>query len=515
MKWAGVVSGVACAALLGGCPGVVLVGANASSSSSSGTGGGASSAASSSGGASSRGASSSGGAGSSAGGSSSTAAGSAASSSRMASSVGASSSRAPSSSAGGTSSSRPGASSRPAASSSASTGLPDAGPPPEFDAGQDPNPCHPERGVECDGDWTFTNPQTGQPFCNPGCTAEECCSPFHGQFQCLPRNTDGGCPAADIWVDEAQIEDNAFVEYRYFTESSCARVEQCVGGTGTRRLLRFDTWTPNTGGADLFLGQTPQDGISTTMYEWSACHMHHHFNSYAAYELLRYDGTVVATGHKQAFCLLDYYRYPGRNDMGQVYNCGFQGIQAGWQDVYGSELDCQWVDVTDVDPGYYILHIELNGEHLLNESNYNNNHAFVPVEVPAEPGPVNVTEPCTGAARGTTRNCGWQVSGPFTCTPGQSVTVGCSAQCGHGQCTGDTIMRVCDATVGPDCSTRWQIAVNDDSGCGDGSCGRGGDCCSRVAFQCPPSGTYAVFTGAYDTRDDASCTVEVGPTMAP
>ena len=37
------------------------------------------------------------------------------------------------------------------------------------------------------------------------------------------------------------------------------------------------------------------------------------------------------------------------------YDCSNQGIQAGWSDLYGNSLDCQWLDVTDVPPGDYFL----------------------------------------------------------------------------------------------------------------------------------------------------------------
>ena len=40
--------------------------------------------------------------------------------------------------------------------------------------------------------------------------------------------------------------------------------------------------------------------------------------------------------------------------------CSDQGIQAGWADVYGAHLDCQWIDVTDVPAGIYTLEIEVN-----------------------------------------------------------------------------------------------------------------------------------------------------------
>ena len=40
------------------------------------------------------------------------------------------------------------------------------------------------------------------------------------------------------------------------------------------------------------------------------------------------------------------------------YDCVFQGLSAGWADVYSSDLDCQWLDVTGVPEGDYLLRME-------------------------------------------------------------------------------------------------------------------------------------------------------------
>ncbi|MCB9006044.1 MAG: hypothetical protein H6656_01410 [Ardenticatenaceae bacterium] len=31
------------------------------------------------------------------------------------------------------------------------------------------------------------------------------------------------------------------------------------------------------------------------------------------------------------------------------FSCNNQGIQAGWVDEYGAGLDCQWIDITDIE----------------------------------------------------------------------------------------------------------------------------------------------------------------------
>jgi hypothetical protein len=331
--------------------------------------------------------------------------------------------------------------------------------------------------------------------------------PVGGTFTCVPRGDGGTCGAADIWVDETRIADSTSVVWQEFPAGDCAIVEGCVMAPGWRRLLKFATWTPNTGEADLFLGR-PAD--MPGLFEYSACHDHNHFNTYARYELRTTEGVVVANGHKQAFCLLDFYSYPGTDGRGSRYTCSFQGIQTGWQDVYGEHLDCQWVDVTDVPPGDYLLRIELNYGHILNESDYTNNVSDVMVTVPPDDPAPDVTVACpTGTPDGTARSCGLTRDGPYSCTPGTMVTLGCSARCGAGSCTGDPFLRVCEASDDPGCTVRQAIARNDDSGCGAGRCGGSGDCCPRVTFSCPSSGSYVAFWGAYDVSDTATCTLAV------
>jgi len=44
--------------------------------------------------------------------------------------------------------------------------------------------------------------------------------------------------------------------------------------------------------------------------------------------------------------------------------------------VYLYNLDCQWVDVTDLSPGSYVLKIAINPEFKVAEMNYDNNAAI-------------------------------------------------------------------------------------------------------------------------------------------
>jgi Lysyl oxidase len=201
------------------------------------------------------------------------------------------------------------------------------------------------------------------------------------EFPDDPGNGLLGCAGPDIFVDESELE--PVIGTINVGQDSCELIEMCVGGTGLRTVLRFNTLTPNIGSRDMAMG-VPSN--HPDLFHYSDCHNHYHFDHYAGYELLDQTG-VVATGHKQAFCLIDLeaWAWP---DEPREFDCGNQGISRGYADVYGSYLPCQWIDITDVPAGTYTLRIALNtpppGTSLpiINESNYGNNIAEVEVEIP-------------------------------------------------------------------------------------------------------------------------------------
>lgn len=124
-------------------------------------------------------------------------------------------------------------------------------------------------------------------------------------------------------------------------------------------------------------------------------------------------------GLKQAFCWLDSQRIQGNNPP--HYNCSNQGITAGWSDVYGRTLDCQWIDITGLAPGNYQMRTSVNDTHtIVTESDYSNNTVAVKVHItPAGANPtvpkVTVTSP----------------SGPKQARVGQPITITWSIK--HGE----------------------------------------------------------------------------------
>ena len=155
--------------------------------------------------------------------------------------------------------------------------------------------------------------------------------------------------------------------------------ENCVGGPGIRKLLRFDVLVHNRGDEDLVVGNPKE---RPDLFVFSTCHRHYHFRGAARYELLDGAGTLVKTGRKQGFCIEDTIPSTRETASPKRYDCGNQGVQVGWADFYPSVLDCQWIDVTDVPPGDYQLHVFWNPDHLMPETRLDNNEATVPVTIP-------------------------------------------------------------------------------------------------------------------------------------
>ena len=174
----------------------------------------------------------------------------------------------------------------------------------------------------------------------------------------FPVYANGGLP--DLAVDPQRFVNQMEIVDRYFSPDDCAIAEEVVGGSGYRRLLRFDTVLMNRGDGDLKVGDRENpDNPYKEFFVFHQCHGHYHIKYFSIYELLTLDGKVVVAGTKQGFCFEDNFKYvDGGNSSG--YDCHDQGITSGWGDWYYKQLVGQWIDITGVPEGDYIVRVSIN-----------------------------------------------------------------------------------------------------------------------------------------------------------
>jgi hypothetical protein len=330
------------------------------------------------------------------------------------------------------------------------------------------------------GEYCQLDPRSNVPICVDHCADGAVC----GDGVCCPLGSkcvDGACALADLAVDSTFLGGNVFVQKRTFEAGACEIVEGCVLAPGERTLLTFPLKSPNLGPGDLWLGTPdPTNGL----FEFSGCHGHYHFTGYVAYRLLDGDGKLVAPGRKQAFCLLDTTPVLPDAPVDALYDCENQGIQRGWADVYAVGLPCQWIDVTGVPLGNYVLEVEINPDRVIAESRYDDNTYQVPVTIGASTCPngcLPYDESCCKAGNpcGLTGNgscdCadrfGWDAADCAACWfddpacfPGYNSCPGACTPGGGNCCSADDPCNLHD-NGSCDCAGAFEWEMNDCSNC--------------------------------------------------
>lgn len=201
-----------------------------------------------------------------------------------------------------------------------------------------------------------------------------------------------------------------------FPEPSRPLVEDLTRDGQYMRVMRFNGFIHNAPGAGPLelrgttnvearmedtiqrVFTTPLEYLDTQLasdlyYDMSDGHLHWHVRAAARYSLWAANGSaLVAPAAKVGFCMTDSWN-PDTNESVGPYatGCGHRdptiasvamGLSPGWVDIYGRGLWYQWVDISNVAPGTYLLRTDIDPDDIIDESDENNVPAQRPVKVP-------------------------------------------------------------------------------------------------------------------------------------
>src|SRR3954451_13165755 len=170
--------------------------------------------------------------------------------------------------------------------------------------------------------------------------------------------------------------------------------------------LELDGTRPNTTTADMtvtqriFMSSGGSVVLSTPLVMFYAGdgHNHWHTKDIEGGVLARLDnGTVVGTLAKEGFCFFDNMQYmltlPGAPQSAAYVeppSCSpdqpnalttSMGLSVGWGDIYAANLAFQYVDITGLPQGKYLLTASANPNKQAIESDYGNNSVWAKLQI--------------------------------------------------------------------------------------------------------------------------------------
>jgi hypothetical protein len=198
--------------------------------------------------------------------------------------------------------------------------------------------------------------------------------------------------------------------------------------TGALRCLRFDTRIANVGPGPLEVAYTvdgPDVRALQRIYrrdgsfrerraagsEFHATHTHFHIKDFYVSRLWRLaaggervGAKPLARTLKNGFCPEDSSNYGGgearygcRSDL--EYGNGVRqivGISSGWMDIYGYNLPDQFLEVSEVKPGRYLLEITIDPNDNFRESDELDNSVCAEIKLSADEASVLRERRCPG-----------------------------------------------------------------------------------------------------------------------
>lgn len=199
----------------------------------------------------------------------------------------------------------------------------------------------------------------------------------------FPVYDNGGKP--DLTIDPQTFVARMEIVDRLFDESGCEFKEGAVHASGSRRIVRFETVILNSGDGDLVVGdRNDPNNQYAQSFANIPCRSDYYIKDFSRYQLLSLDRTVVLAEQKSGLSMEDSFKVNGGKS--KSFDSSSQGITSGWADSSNKQLAGQWIDITGIPEGDYIVRATINVSNTFDEgANRYTNSVETMIHVP-DPG---------------------------------------------------------------------------------------------------------------------------------